>query len=68
MLSVFHYYYFGDFKVDVFGYDNETEQYVYSVETPYSSKTRKAKPYYTERDTYINIVTPNGKNKRLYLY
>lgn len=68
MLSVFHYYYFDDFKVDVFGYDREKEQYLYSVETWYSSKMRQAKPHYTTRDCYINIITPTGKTKRLYLY
>lgn len=77
MLSIFHYYYFNNFKVDVFGYDAETEQYDYSVETQYSSKYRKAKQYYKAPDKrnewifphglYIYIIAPNGKKKRLYL-
>ena len=78
MRSVFHYYYFDDFKVDLFGYDEETEQFYYSVETKYSSKIRKAKKRYKSPDkrnewlfqhgTYIYIIAPNGKKHRLFLY
>ena len=77
MLSIFHYYYFDDFKVDLFGYDNETERYIYSVETKYSSKIRTAKAYYKTPDkrnewrfpygTYIYIINPYGKKMRLFL-
>lgn len=77
MGSIFHYYRFDNFKVDVFGYDDETEQFVYSVETPYYSKIRKAKKQYKAPDkrnewlfpygTYINIIAPNGARKRLFL-
>lgn len=77
MRSIFHYYYFDGFKVDVFGYDPETKKYCYSVETPYSSKTRTAKANYKAPDRrnpwrfwhgyYINIITPQGKKMRLQL-
>ena len=66
------YYYFDNFKVDVFGYNNDKARYVYSVETPYYSKIREAKPcYYNGRVSpvcYINIITPQGKRQRLILY
>ena len=78
MFSIFHYYYFDDFKIDLFGYDDETKQFIYSVETKYSSKIRKAKkqykkpdkrnPWYFEYGTFIYIITPTGKKKRLFLY
>lgn len=71
------YYYFDGFKVDVFGYDKETERYVYSVETTYSSKVREAKKRYKSPDkrnewifqfgTYIYIIDPRGKKHRLFL-
>ena len=71
------YHYFKDFKVDVFGYDRDTNRYVYSVETPYSSKVREAKARYKSPDkrnewifphgTYIYIVSPAGKKIRLWL-
>lgn len=76
-MGIFHYYNFKDFKVDVFGYDEETNQFVYSVETWYYSKIRKAKKQYKDPDkrnpwlfpygTYINIITPDNKKKRLFL-
>lgn len=75
--SIFHYYYFDSYKVDVFGYDPETETYDYSVETPYSSKVKKAKQHYKTPDKrnpyafpwglYIYIIDPSGKKRRLYL-
>lgn len=71
------YYRFEDFKVDVFGYDEETNQYDYSVETPYGCKVRKAKGYYKHPDkrnewifpygTYIYVTSPQGKKIRLFL-
>jgi hypothetical protein len=71
------YYHFAGFKVDVFGYDEKTETYDYSVETPYSSKVRKAKKQYKAPDkrnewifqhgTYIYIIDPRGKKQRLFL-
>jgi hypothetical protein len=71
------YYYFDGFKIDVFGYDRETDTYSYSVETPYSSKVRTAKAHYKHPDrrnpylfpygTYIHIVTPTGKRERLFI-
>ncbi len=67
------YYYFDSFKVDVFGFDKETRRYVYSVETPYSSKVREAKANYTTPkcrlapNCYINIISPRGKKRRLFL-
>ena len=71
------YYYFNGFKVDVFGYDEETEQFDYSVETPYSSKCRKAKKHYKAPDkrnewafphgTYIYVIDPQGAKRRLFL-
>lgn len=71
------YYYFPDYKVDVFGYDPETETYEYTVETKYSSKLRRAKAQYKAPDkrnpyrfpygTYINIIDPRGDKKRLFL-
>jgi hypothetical protein len=77
MRGIFHYYYFATFKVDVFGYDEETEQFAYSVETEYSSKIRSAKKQYKTPDkrnewrfpfgTYIYIIDPNGKKHRLFL-
>ena len=71
------YYYFDGFKVDVFGYDREAGRYAYSVETPYSSKVREAKARYKHPDkrnewlfpcgTYIYIIDPRGKQRRLFL-
>lgn len=71
------YHYFNGFKVDVFGYDKETERFDYSVETPYSCKCRKAKAQYKAPDkrnewrfpcgTYIYIIDPRGKKQRLFL-
>ena len=71
------YYYYKDFKVDVFGYDPETRQYDYSVETWYNSKCRKAKAQYKPPDkrnewrypcgAYIYIIDPCGKKHRLFL-
>lgn len=71
------YHYFEGFKVDVFGYDEETERFDYSVETPYSSKCRKAKKRYKAPDkrnewrfphgTYIYVIDPRGAKHRLYL-
>jgi hypothetical protein len=71
------YYYFDNFKVDVFGYDYPTNRYYYSVETPYSSKVRFAKANYKTPDKrnewrfpygfYIYIVDPKGKKHRLFL-
>jgi hypothetical protein len=69
----FGYYHFDGFKVDVFGYNDKTDRYVYSVETPYSSKVREAKAnYITPRcrlgiNSYINIIDPYGKKHRLFL-
>ena len=72
------YYYFDNFKVDVFGYDRETNTYEYSVETKYSCKVRKAKGYYKSPDKrnpwtipyghYIYIITPTGKKQRLFVH
>ena len=77
MRSIYHYYYFDDFKVDVFGYDEDTEQFDYCVETPYSSKCHKAKKQYKHPDKrdpwrypyglYINIIDNRGKKHRLFL-
>ena len=77
MRSIFHYYYFKDFKVDVFGYDETTNKYDYSVETEYSSKIRTAKKHYKCPDkrnewlftygAYIYIISPNNKKIRLFL-
>jgi hypothetical protein len=71
------YYYFEGFKVDVFGYDEETEKFDYSVETHYSSKCRKAKKQHKAPDkrnerihpcgTYIFVIDPQGKKHRLFL-
>ena len=71
------YYYFNDFKVDVFGYDPQTERYTYSVETRYASKVREAKAYYKHPDKrnewrfwhgyYIYIIDPRGKKRKLCL-
>lgn len=77
MRSIFHKYYLGDFTVDVFGYDEATEQFDYAVETKYSCKVRKAKKHYKSPDKrnewsfpcgdYIYIIDPSGKKKRLFL-
>jgi hypothetical protein len=74
--SPFGYYYFDGFIVDIFGYDEDTEQFVYSVETQYSSKVRKAKKQYKAPDkrnpwrfpygTYIYIISPTGKKIRFF--
>lgn len=74
-MTIFRYYYFDGFKVDVFGHDPETDRILYSVETDYSSKVRLAKKYFKEPDkrnpwhfwhgTYIYIIDPNGKKRRL---
>lgn len=71
------YYYFDNFKVDVFGYDSDTNKYIYSVETPYNSKVREAKARYKSPDkrnewlfpfgTYIYIISPAGQKHRLFL-
>lgn len=71
------YYYFNGFKVDVLGYDHETNRYDYSVETEYSSKCRKAKAHYKHPDKrnawifphgyYIFIIDPHGKKHKLFL-
>lgn len=71
------YYNFDGFKVDVFGYDEETEQFDYSVETKYSCKCRKAKKQYKAPDkrnewkfphgTYIYIIDPKGAKRRLFI-
>lgn len=76
-MSIFHYYYFKDFKVDVFGFDEDTKQFIYSVETWYNSKIREAKKQYKSPDkrnpwifpygTYIYIIDPHGKKRRLFL-
>lgn len=67
----FGYYYFEDFKIDVFGYNTEKARYVYSVETPYSSKVREAKPHYARGTTspvcYINVIDHTGKKHKLFL-
>lgn len=69
----FGYYYFDGFKVDVFGFNDETGRYVYSVETPYSSKVREAKANYTtpksrlDPNCYINVIDPRGKKQKLFL-
>ena len=72
---MYGYHNFGDFKVDVFGYDEQTGRYSYSVETWYSSKVREAKANYKHPDkrnewafpygTYIHIVGPDGKKHRI---
>lgn len=77
MRSIFHYYYFNGFKVDVFGYNDETEQFEYSVETDYSSKVRRAKkrykspdkrnPYWFPYGTYIYIIDPQNKKRKLWI-
>lgn len=76
MSRPFGYYYFDGYKVDVFGYDRETDTYDYAVETPYSSKVRKAAGHYVGAGknewryppyTYINIIDPTGKKKKLKL-
>lgn len=71
------YYYFKNFKVDVFGYDKTKDKYYYSIETKYSSKCRTAKGYYKNPDkrnpwyfqygTYIYIIDNLGKKHRLFL-
>lgn len=71
------YYYFDGFKVDVFGYDHATNKFFYSVETPFSSKTRTAKEHFKYPDkrnpwifpfgAYIYIIDPRGKKHRLFL-
>ena len=67
----FGYYYFKDFKIDVFGYNTEKARFVYSVETWYSSKIREAKPRYANGTMspycYINIIDPLGKKHKLIL-
>jgi hypothetical protein len=69
------YHHFDGFKVDVFGYDEATGIFTYSVETRYSSKVREAKAYYKYPDKrnerafpfgpYIYIIDPNGKKRRM---
>lgn len=66
---------FNGFSVDVFGYDKEKGQFIYSVETWYASKIRAAKDYYKYPDkrnewrfpfgTYIYIIDPNGRKHRI---
>ena len=67
----FGYYCFDGFNVDVFGYNSEKARYVYSVETPYSSKVREATCHYrngtASPEAYIFIINPHGKKQRLYL-
>ena len=78
MKSIFHRYYIenGD-VIDVFGYNEETERFVYSVETGYSCTIREAKKQYKSPDKrnerlypyglYINVILSNGKKHRLFL-
>ena len=74
------YYYFPDFEIDVFGYDPETETYIYSVQRtvfPFDCKIRRAKKQYKAPDkrnewkfphgTYINIIDIHGHKQRLFL-
>ena len=64
------YHHFDGFKVDVFGYDEATGTFAYSVETWHSSKTREAKGRYKYPDKrnewafpfgpYIYIIDPSS--------
>lgn len=77
MSSIYGYYHFDGFKVDVFGYDKDTDCFDYSVENEYGSKVRRAKSQYKSPDkrnewkypcgTYIYIISPIGKKHRLFL-
>ena len=77
-MSIFRYYWFDGFKVDVFGYDEKTERFDYSIETPHYSKIRKAKKRFKMPDKrnkcfypsgmFIYIIDPQGKKRRLFLY
>ena len=72
------YYRFDGFKVDVFGYDPDTDRYDYSVESDWGFKVRTAKAHYKYPDKrnewifphgyYIYVIDPNGKKHRLFLH
>ena len=71
MNSFYGYHYLRGFRVDVFGYDENTEQINYEI----NGKCRKAVKHYVckwggnpYRGTvieYYNIILPNGKKARL---
>ena len=70
------YYYIDGQKIDVFGYDPETETYDYSLEGPawgthrakrYYKQPDKRNPWYFEHGYYIYILLPGNKKKRLFI-
>lgn len=66
---------FNNFSVDVFGYDETTNRYIYSVNSCCGFYVREAKAHYKHPDkrnewafpfgTYIYIVDPNGRKHRI---
>ena len=80
-MSIYRKYYLHDTEktvVDVFGYDEEKEQFHYIVKQGFwYYKVRKAKKQYKAPDkrnewlfpygTYIYVILPGGKKHRLFL-
>ena len=73
--EVFGHHDFGNFKVDVFGYDPKTNRYTYSVKCWCCFYVRETKAHYKGPDkrnewafpfgTYIYITDPNGRKHRI---
>ena len=71
MRNFYGYHYINGYRVDVFGYDPETEQIDYEI----GGKCRRAKknyvckwggnPYPGTLIEYYNLILPNGKRARL---
>ena len=78
-MSIYRKYYLkNNVIIDVFGYDEETDRFLYIVnQGPYYWKSREAKKRYKYPDkrnewlfphgTYINVILPDGKKHRLFL-
>jgi hypothetical protein len=74
--SIFGYRYINDFKVDIFGWNDKTEQIDYEI----NGKIRKAKRHYTKaamghgnpppgtRLEYYEIILPTGKKVYYNIY
>lgn len=74
--SIFGYRYINGYKVDIFGWDDKTEQILYEI----NGKIRKAKRHYTSaafahgnaypgtRLGYYQIILPTGKKVNYNIY
>ena len=74
MRNFYGYHYINGYRVDVFGYDPETERIDYEI----NGKCRKALKHYVAKwggnpypgtlIEYYNLILPNGKRARLSVY